>query len=151
MSYLIFHTKISQGTRGVCEYPPSEHKYVPMRNSLVSSLCELCADNFWWNLIYLQYDFGLMIDSVMLLRNLYRRWFRNFVIVIARYVNDWILERFPNFRTLCKSMHGFHVCLSHVSDSHVIDFTIYYHTVRSCRIGVYEDNISTSPLKFVVW
>ena len=41
------------------------------------------------------------------LRNSWLWYFRNFVIVIARCVNDWILELFSNLRALCESMHDF--------------------------------------------
>ena len=51
--------------------------------------------------------------------NLFQWSFRNFVIVIERYVTDWIVEYFSNYHALCKYMHDlFMHCRNHHSDSH---------------------------------
>ena len=49
------------------------------------------------------------------LRNSWLWYFRNVIIVIARCVNDLILELFSNFRALCESMYDF---------SCIVDITI---------------------------
>ena len=48
------------------------------------------------------------------LRNSWLWYFRNFIIVIARCVNDQILELDSNFRALCESMHDFS-CIVEIS------------------------------------
>ena len=49
----------------------------------------------------------ILSHSYDTLKNSWLWYFRNFIIVIARCANDWILELFKIFRALCESMHDF--------------------------------------------
>ena len=67
-------------------------------------------------------------------------WYsHNFIIVIARCVNDFILELFSNFHALCESMHDFFIhCRNHHSGSHVNHVIILPHCEGNTLVSKVE-------------